>query len=134
MGAMTAGICGCGKSARLSLIVTAAAGVAVAVAVAAAVGGCAPGSGSRVLALANPDVIALDADDTVRIMLRAGFTDQQVLDLGTDLRNALASGGAAQVRCDSKLEAIFAVDGRCVRIATRRRGMFAYNVETPSPP
>ncbi|GAF75906.1 unnamed protein product, partial [marine sediment metagenome] len=41
-----------------------------------------------VVVLNNQQVAALDTDDVVRIMQRAGFSDQQILDLGTDLRNA----------------------------------------------
>ena len=87
-----------------------------------------PGS-QRVVALNNQDVVALDANDMVRIMRRAGLSDQQVLDLGTDLRNALASAGAAHVVCEKKVEVIFVVDGDVVRATTRHRGTFIYDVK-----
>lgn len=78
----------------------------------------------------NAEVVALDADDVVRIMQRAGFSDRQVLDLGTDVRNALAVSGSAKVRVGEKVEAIFAAVGRTVQATTRRRGGFIYNVDT----
>ena len=84
----------------------------------------------RVVAFNNQDVVALDANDMVRIMRRAGFSDQQVLDLGTDLRNAMASAGAAQVICEKKVEVTFVVDGDVVRAATRNRGAFVYDVKS----
>ena len=68
----------------------------------------------------------------VSIMRRAGLSDQQVLELGTDLRNTLASAGAAQIVCDKKVEAILVVDGDRIRAATRQRGSFVYNVKRNS--
>jgi len=90
--------------------------------------GCA-GSGAQVVALNNTEVAALTADDVVRIMRRAGFSDQQVLDLGTDLRNTLASSGAAQIRVGEKVESIFAVSGRWLHASSRSRGSFIYDLE-----
>ena len=75
----------------------------------------------------NRETVALDADDVVRIMRMAGFPDPQILDLGTDLRNELARSGAAQIRLDDKVEALFAVNGRYVYIASRLHGSFIYD-------
>jgi len=91
--------------------------------------GCA-GPGARVMAIGGQDVVALDADDVVRVMRRAGFSDQQVIDLGTDVRNALASTGGAQVRVGRKVEALFAVDGQYLHGSSRRRGSFIYDLAT----
>jgi hypothetical protein len=84
---------------------------------------------ARVVPLANQDAAALEADDVVRVMQRAGFSDQQILDLGTDLRNALASGGAAQIRVGKKVEALFATDGHYLYASSRRGGSFIYDLE-----
>lgn len=93
--------------------------------------GCANnGTGARVVALANRDVAALAADDIVCVMRRAGFSDVQVIDLGTDLRNSLASTGAAKIIVDGKVEAILALDGDYLHAASRRRGSFIYELKT----
>ena len=85
-------------------------------------------AGLQVTPLSNQDVITLSADDIVALMRRAGFSDQQIWELGTDLRNALLVSGAAQVRLKDKVEAIFAVHKEYVFITTRLRGSFIYDV------
>jgi hypothetical protein len=83
----------------------------------------------QVIPLSNQDVIALAADDIIRIMRRAGFSDDQILKLGTDVRNALLLSGAAQVKLKDKIEVIFAVHDDYVFITTRLRGHFIYDVK-----
>jgi hypothetical protein len=83
----------------------------------------------RVLSLTNPESAALGADDVVRIMQRAGFSDDQVLQLGTDLRNTLASTGAAKIMVGKKVEAIIAADGNSLHVTSRQRGSFTYDLE-----
>jgi len=96
--------------------------------------GCAHQStGIRVVPLSNRDVLALTPDDIVVVMRRAGFSDNQILEYGTDLRNGLAESGAVQIKVGKKVEAVFAVNlnnGDCVYISTRLRGNFIYNVDT----
>jgi len=94
----------------------------------ACVGGCA-NTDARVSPLPNPDVAALDADHIVRIMRRAGFSDEEIVDLGTQLRNILGASGAAKIQVGQKVEAIFAVDGRCLHGTSRRRGSFVYQLD-----
>ena len=83
---------------------------------------------AQVIPVSNREVAALSAEDTVRIMLRAGFTNEQILELGTELRNELARSGAAQINVGSKVEAIFAVDGDYVYISSRLKGSFIYDL------
>ena len=96
--------------------------------------GCARHStGIQVVALSNRDVLALSPDDVIEVMRRAGFSDSQILEYGTDLRNGLAESGAVQIKIGKRVEAIFAInlnDGDCVYISTRLRGNFIYNVDT----
>jgi hypothetical protein len=80
----------------------------------------------EVIPISNRDVADLDSDDIVNIMRRAGFSDEQILVLGPDLRNAILLMGAAQIRRE-KIEAIFAVRGEYIFITTRLRGNFIYN-------
>jgi len=83
---------------------------------------------AQVIAGSNHEVANLSAEDTVRIMLRAGFINEQILELGTDLRNELARSGAAQIHVGDKVEAIFAVDGDYVYVSSRLRGSFIYDL------
>lgn len=82
----------------------------------------------QVIRLANRDIAALTADDIVCVMQRAGFSDERIMDLGTDLRNSLASTGAAKIVIDEKVEAILAVDGNYLHVASRRTGSSIYNL------
>lgn len=86
----------------------------------------------ELIALSNRDVVVLGAEEIVQIMRRVGFSDKQILEFGTDMRNGLARSGAVQVRTAdaNKAEAIFAVNGDCVYISSRLRGSFIYNVKT----
>jgi hypothetical protein len=101
--------------------------------VALGIGGCAHSeTGIRVIALSNRSVLALSPDDVVEIMRRAGFSNNQILEYGTDLRNGLAESGAVQIKIGKKVEAVFAInldEGNCVYISTRLRGNFIYDVD-----
>ena len=92
--------------------------------------GC-PGS-QRVLVrpLPNRQAVELSSDDIVRVMKRAGFSDEQILEHGTDLRNQLANSGASQFEVAKKVEAMFAVDGRYLHVTSRLKGSFIYDVGT----
>jgi len=96
--------------------------------------GCARDSaGIRIVPMSNRNVLALSPDDVVEVMKRSGFSDNQILEYGTDLRNGLAESGAVQIKIGKKVEAVFAInlnEGDCVYISTRRRGHFIYNVDS----
>jgi len=93
---------------------------------------CAAHRGLEVVPLRyeDQDVLTLSSDDIVRVMRRAGFSDNQILEHGEDLHSALAHSGAAQIKMRRNLEAIFAINGDAVYISTRLRGNFIYNVKT----
>ena len=102
------------------------------------IGGCASTasySSSKlcITPLNNKNTITLSADDVVQMMRQVGFSDKQILDLGTEMRDSLLYSGAAQFKIDNKVEAIFAVNDGFVYIATRSRGTFVYNVKTGRP-
>ena len=82
-----------------------------------------------VFPMTNDEVAELSAHDIVVIMRRAGFSDQQILDLGTDLRNNLATTGAAKVRTGQLVEAVYAIKGKYVHAASRRKGNFTYDLD-----
>lgn len=86
-----------------------------------------PKSPFRIVPRKNMSVANLSPDDIVRIMQRVGFADEQILNLGTDLHNALRISGAAEVFYRKDKLAIFVVDGDYVRIGSRS-GSFDYEV------
>ncbi len=91
---------------------------------------CAAHGGLDILPLRNQDVLNLSSDDIVRVMRQAGFSDNQILEHGTDLHSALSREGAAQIRIRKNPEAVFAINGDAVYISTRLRGNLIYNVKT----
>ncbi len=86
-----------------------------------------PASPFKVIPRKSNQLAALSADDIVRIMQRIGFQDEQILDLGTDLHNALRFSGTAAVTYKKKTIAIFAADGDYVHIRSRSAS-FDYQV------
>jgi hypothetical protein len=83
----------------------------------------------KIVPVSNRDIATLSANDVIEIMRRAGFSDEQILQLGPDLQKGLAESGAAHFRVGNKLEAIFAVNGDYVHITTRLRGSFVYDMK-----
>ena len=117
-------------------------GLLIMLALSAALGGagCANtgGAGARdqVISISNREVAALSAEDIVRMMQLAGFSEQQILELGTEVRNALALSGTAQVKRKDRVEALFSVQGDQIYVITRSGGSFIYSLadKMSSPP
>jgi len=82
---------------------------------------------AQVIPVDNHDVAAvagvatLSVEDIIRVMLQAGFSDEQIVEFGTDLRNELARSGAAQIDVGDKVEAIFVIHGDYVYVSSRRQ-------------
>ena len=94
---------------------------------------CAAHRGFEVIPVNYEEVLTLSSDDIVRVMRRAGFTDNQILEYGTDLHDALSRSGAAQIKISKTLQAVFAINGDAVYISSRLsrlRGNLIYNVKT----
>ena len=93
---------------------------------------------AQVIPVSNRDVAAvaaisaLSTEDIVRVMLQAGFSDEQIVEFGTDLRNELARSGAAQIDVGDKVEAIFAIHGDYVYVSSRLTGSFIYELTKKS--
>lgn len=75
-------------------------------------------------------VLDLSSDDIVTIMWQAGFSNEQILEHGTAVRDGLAQSGAVYIRMNRKVEVVFVVNDRDIYISTRMRGIFIYNVDT----
>jgi len=73
----------------------------------------------RVIPRHNTQVTTLNPDDIVRIMRRVGFRDEQIVELGTGLHNAMRFQGSAVIVYKKDTLAIFAADGDFVRVRTR---------------
>ena len=86
--------------------------------------------GFEVVPVGNRYVLALSSDDVVQVMRRAGFSDDQILELGTGVHDGMLESGAVQIRVGDKVEVVFAANGDDVYIGTRLRGNFIYNVKT----
>jgi hypothetical protein len=97
------------------------------------IAGCEKEKG-KVLGVSNHDSLAisiegvtdLTAEDLAIVMRRAGFTDEQILDLGPELHDALATQGAAEIRIKNKVQAIMAVNDNRLHVSSRGRGTFIY--------
>ncbi|MGA2914408.1 MAG: hypothetical protein ABSE89_00050 [Sedimentisphaerales bacterium] len=83
----------------------------------------------RLTPLNNKSTIMLSADNVVKMMRQVGFTDEQILELGSRMHDGLLLSGAVQLEIGNKIEAIFAVNENYVYIATRIRGTFIYDVK-----
>ena len=91
--------------------------------------GCAyTGGGIQVVPLNSRSVLNLSADDVVEIMRAAGFSDEQIVQYGTQVHDGLAQTGAVQINVNRKAEAIFAVKEQDIYISTQMRGLFIYNI------
>jgi hypothetical protein len=96
-------------------------------------GGCTGNRGFEIFPLNNQNVLTLSSDDIVRVMRRAGFSDNQILQHGEDLHIALAQYGAAQIKIRRKLVAVFAINGDDVYISSALFGKtqnFIYNTKS----
>lgn len=82
----------------------------------------------EVVPKSNREVADLSADDIVRVMQRVGFTDEQILELGTDVHRALLLSGAAALVNGKRTEAVFAVRGEYLYIQSNSRGRFVYSL------
>lgn len=94
-------------------------------------GGCTGNRGFELYPVNNPqNVLTLSSDDIVRVMRRAGFSDNQILQHGEDLYLALAQYGAAQIKIRRRIEAVFAINGDAVYVSSRVTGNSIYNTKT----
>ena len=66
----------------------------------------------------------VSARDLAEAMLRAGFTREQILQHGPQVRRSLATSGGAQVRDGRAIGALFSVHGNHLYVTSRTRGTF----------
>lgn len=78
----------------------------------------------------NQTGIALTADDIVIFLNRAGFSQEEIFELGVGVRNGLASTGAVRAYIDEYTIAIISTDGKLVYVNSKKRGSFVYDPES----
>ena len=76
----------------------------------------------------NKEVAELSADDIVRVMRQVGLSDEEILELGPDLRDALLSSGAAVIIDGRRIEMTFRVNGTYLLIRSRLHGSLIYDL------
>lgn len=81
-----------------------------------------------IIAMPNKDVAALTADDIVIVLREAGFSDEQIIEHGTEIRNAIGSTGAVKMLSEKKVQAIIAVRDSYLHVVSRQRGSFVYDL------
>lgn len=87
------------------------------------------GSGElRIVAKENRDVAELTADDIVVVMQQVGFSDDDILDLGMDLHEAIRSSGMAVVYAGNRAEMILRVNREYLLIRSRSHGSMIYDI------
>jgi hypothetical protein len=91
-------------------------------------------NGFNVVGMPNHQAYGFDADFTVKMLRQAGFSKDEILQVGTRVRNLLAQYGGAQVRLGQKVVAIFAVDQNNLYIVSRRSGTNILNLPEDQSP
>lgn len=81
----------------------------------------------RVVAKQSRDVASVTPDDVVNVMQRVGFADEQILDLGTDLHNALRFSGSASILYRKDTVAMFRINAGYLQVRTRS-GILDYDI------
>ena len=90
-----------------------------------------PAAGDSLLKIepvTNSEVADLSADDVIKICMKIGFTKQQIVNLGADLKNALLLSGGARVIYRGNVEALIQVRQPDIYIQTATRGQHVYDM------
>jgi hypothetical protein len=71
----------------------------------------------------------LKAGEVVRVMRRIGLTDDQILNLGPILRNALRMSGAAAFVRGDQTDVMLAINDEHLFVQSRSQGSFIYDIK-----
>ena len=88
-----------------------------------------PSQDLRVEQRVGGQAVNLTADETVRIMRRIGIPDDQILNLGPNLRDALRGTGAAAIAYGGQLQVMLAVSEDHLFVQSRSQGSFIYDLK-----
>lgn len=78
-------------------------------------------------------VTAVKAYDLAAAMRRAGFSDEEIIQHGPVVRNALATSGGAQIRRGKEVSAVFSVFSEKLYVTSRTRGTFVQELGQTAP-
>jgi hypothetical protein len=84
--------------------------------------------GLHVVPASGRYIVQLRATDVIRILKSIGCTNEQVLEIGPDFRDALAERGTAHIMMGRVTEATVQVGNGQVLISSVTRGMFIYDL------
>jgi hypothetical protein len=73
--------------------------------------------------------VTLTADEIVRTMRRLGMPDDQIYNLGPNLRDALRATGAAAMLRGGQIQVMFAVSEDHLFVQCRSQGSFIYDLK-----
>jgi len=71
----------------------------------------------------------LTADDVVRVLRQVGLGNEQIVDFGPLLYEALRSSGAAALVSGKQTEVLFAINDGYIWVQSRTQGSFIYDIE-----
>jgi len=115
LAALALGVCGCGRWFKSPQWL--------------GFGGGGSAKSARVLPRGGGEPTELGASDIIAVCRRIGFLDEQILDLGPTLRDALRTSGAAAVVTGKHVEAMFAINNGYMFVQSRSQGGFVYDIE-----
>lgn len=72
------------------------------------------------------ETASVSADDLVVTMIQTGFSDEDILEFGPAVRNALATHGGAEVRDGGNVTAIFSVFDGNLYVVSQRGGTYVH--------
>jgi hypothetical protein len=92
--------------------------------------GCAPEPPKPIVdAVAAPQQVELTPDDVVNVLRRAGFTNQEILEIGPQVRDAVAASGGVSITFNGKVQAILAAENGLLYITAAGRGTYMYRLD-----
>jgi hypothetical protein len=81
-----------------------------------------------VVPVSGSETATVPAEDMVAAMSRTGFTREEILAHGPAIHNALAVKGAAEVRREGSVTAIFSVMDGSLYVVSRRGGTYVHRL------
>ena len=91
--------------------------------------GCQESAVLRVIPMSGSDVCSLGPEAIIKVMREAGFSDDQIVELGTEVRNNLATWGAVQILEREKTRAILVAEKGYVYVCCDQRGASIFDAQ-----
>ncbi len=88
-------------------------------------------SKQTVMPVVNGEATFVEPGLLAHVMLRAGFTSEEILEHGPGVAEALATSGAAQVRQGKAVSALMAIQSGQLIVTSLERGTFVVPLRAP---